>query len=242
MNPDAPDLPGFGQTDVLPGLAGIHRLVNSNAGRHVAAHASGTGAGVDDVRIGVGHRNGPHGARFEIVVGDVPPPLAAVSGLPDAAADAAKVERSGLAGDPRHRRHARAPVGSNHAVAQSLVEGRVVDGIGVGRPLVRLSGGRGQLRDDAKAGHERKRSEQESLWSLHRSTSSAPSRGVAPLRRRKVVGSRGLSRFVSSLIYTAFAPAAHPSLDVGRRPSMWYTCLHHEQDGRSERALRTRRG
>ena len=76
--------------DELPGLAGVGRLPDAVAVRDVAAHRHLAAAGVDDVGVPVGDRDGADRAAEE-AVRDVLPGAAAVGRLPHAAAGAAEV-------------------------------------------------------------------------------------------------------------------------------------------------------
>src|SRR5262245_53467103 len=99
MNLDARDLSGVAQPDVLPGLAGIARLVEPDARRDVAGRARAAGAAVDDVRVRLGDRDRADRRGFEVAVRDVRPRRARVDGTPDASAGAAHVVQLLIAGD-----------------------------------------------------------------------------------------------------------------------------------------------
>src|ERR1700730_9113131 len=57
INDDGADVPRVAQTEVLPGLAGIERLVDSVAIGDVAARAGLAGTHIDDVVIRVSARD-----------------------------------------------------------------------------------------------------------------------------------------------------------------------------------------
>ena len=84
-----------------PRAARVGGLVDAVAvRRHDAADGVLAHADVDDVRVGGRDRDRADRRGLHLAVGDVGPRAAAVGGLPDAAADAAEVERAGCCGTP----------------------------------------------------------------------------------------------------------------------------------------------
>jgi hypothetical protein len=105
----ARDLARVLESHVLPGAAGVGRLVHAVAVRGVAADRLFAGADVDDVRIGLGDGDRADRAGPEILVGDDLPVRAAVARLPDAPARRAEVEGARIVAHARDRRDATAP-------------------------------------------------------------------------------------------------------------------------------------
>src|SRR4029453_4766646 len=70
----------------------VVRAVDTVTVAHVAADACFAGADVEHARVGVRDREGAHGGRLEVAVGNVPPVGAGVGGLPHAAGAGTKVE------------------------------------------------------------------------------------------------------------------------------------------------------
>ncbi len=103
MHPHRPDVVAFLQSDIAPCTPGIHRLVDPVAVRRVAAHTGFAHAGVDDVGVGIGHRQRAHRAGLKLPVGDGNPGQPAIGRLKYAAAHRAEVVRVGLRGYAGHR-------------------------------------------------------------------------------------------------------------------------------------------
>jgi hypothetical protein len=120
MHADGPDYLAVLESDIAPGLAAVHRLVDAVAVRGIAAHAGFAHAHVNHVGIGIGHGDGAHGAGFELAVGHREPRAAAVGGLPHAAAHAAEIINVGLRGNAGHRHHAASAERSHQAEAERL--------------------------------------------------------------------------------------------------------------------------
>ena len=110
------------EADIAPGAAGIHALVDAVAVRRVAAHAGFAHAGVDDIGVGIGHRQRAHRAGLELAVGDRKPGQPAIGGLEHAAAHRAEVVGVGLRGNAGHRHRAAAAERSDLAEFQFLQE------------------------------------------------------------------------------------------------------------------------
>ncbi len=136
----AGDVPRVGEAGVLPGLAGVGRLPHPVARGDVAAHRLLAGAGVDHVGVPLGDRHGADRAAEE-AVRDALPGVAAVRRLPHPAAGRAEVVEVGLARHPGHRCRPATPVGPDLAPVEAREEGRVHDGLGLGRRLLGLGAG-----------------------------------------------------------------------------------------------------
>ena len=114
------------ETDVLPCLAGVRRLVNTLPDDDVASKTVRSGGNVDDVRIRIRNANGADGSCREVTVGNRELVIAIVDALEDATAGRSQVERrrlvfvAGNSGNPTSPRRA------NHSIAESREEiGRV---------------------------------------------------------------------------------------------------------------------
>ena len=108
--PDAGDVAGVLEADVLPGRPGVGGAVDAVAVGDVAAYAGLAHSGVYDRGIGVRHGERAYGGGAEEAVGDVAPVRTAVGGLPDAARARSEVEGLPLVGVARHGHDASAPV------------------------------------------------------------------------------------------------------------------------------------
>ena len=84
------DMPRIGQSDVLPRLARVNRLVHTIAVRHVVSRVGVSGADVQCSRMRGGDAEGPDGAD-RLAVKHRSPPMSAVRCFPDAAAGAAEI-------------------------------------------------------------------------------------------------------------------------------------------------------
>ena len=91
MDADLGDPVRVAEPDVLPGGARVAAAVDAVAGQDVAADAGFAGADEDEVGVGFGDRDGADRGRGDLEVGDGVPVLAAVGGLPEAAAGGAEV-------------------------------------------------------------------------------------------------------------------------------------------------------
>ena len=98
VDADLGDAVRVAEPDVLPGGARVAAAVDAVAGQDVAADAGLAGADEDEVGVGFGHRDGADRGRGDLEVGDGVPVLAAVGGLPEAAAGGAEVGFLGAAG------------------------------------------------------------------------------------------------------------------------------------------------
>ena len=130
MDDHAPDPPGVGEADVVPGLAGIGGLVDA-VSHDVARtnHPGFAGSGPDRVRIGRRDRERADGL-YVLRVEDRFEGLPAVDRLPDAARRRAGVVRVGIVGN--------AGDGGDAAGARRthIAESRRLDGrVGFGRAL-----------------------------------------------------------------------------------------------------------
>ena len=97
MDADLGDAVRVAEPDVLPGGAGVAAAVDAVAGQDVAADAGFAGADEDEVGVGFGHRDRADRGRGDLEVGDGVPVLAAVGGLPEAAAGGAEIGFEGAA-------------------------------------------------------------------------------------------------------------------------------------------------
>jgi hypothetical protein len=125
MDADGADLPGVVETDELPRLAAVGRLVDAASRGDVAAHAVRAGTEIDNPGIGVGDGDRPGRSQRHLAVGDRQPVRAAVRGPEHSAAGDAHVERARLRRHTRHRRHAPAPRGPDEAVLHPPEERRI---------------------------------------------------------------------------------------------------------------------
>ena len=150
MDAHAANLTGVAQARERPGLAGVGGLVDAAAGGHVAAHIVGTGAEINDVRIGIGDRHRTGRPERHLAVGDRVPRLAAVGGLEQAPAGDTHIEGARLGRDARDRRDAAAAGGADEAVFEAVEERRIDAGHHAGH-------GRGGRRRGPGGGRSRRR-------------------------------------------------------------------------------------
>src|SRR5438046_677124 len=106
IDQDRGDLSRAVEAQVLPGLAGIDRLVDAVAFVDAAAGDQVAHADVDHVSVGGGDFEGADRGRGGDVVEDRRPGFADAGGFPDAAEGEADVEDAGLADGARDRRDA----------------------------------------------------------------------------------------------------------------------------------------
>ena len=92
MTADLGDLTRVLQADVLPTAPGIGRLVDAIADRDIDADGGFARSRVDDVGVSRRHFQRANRRSGQVAIADVLPVLPGISGLPDAAADAAEVE------------------------------------------------------------------------------------------------------------------------------------------------------
>ena len=121
--------------DVLPGGARVAAAVDAVAGEDVAADARFAGADEDEVGVGFGDRHRADRGRADLEVGDREPVVAAVGGLPQAAARGAEVGFLRAADDAGGGDGAAAAVGPEVAPGvageEGGVEGDLLGGEGV---------------------------------------------------------------------------------------------------------------
>ena len=103
VDPDAADVLGVRETEVLPALAAVRGFVDAVSGREIPAQTALSHSDVDHVRLGRGHGDRSHRARFEEAVGEVSPRPPAIGRSPYASAGGAEVERHELSGVAGHR-------------------------------------------------------------------------------------------------------------------------------------------
>src|ERR1700727_753875 len=93
------------QSDWLPSLAAVGRLIDAVAVRNIAAQTGLSGANVDDIRIRLGNRDGAD-RRDHRLVGEGLPGHAAVGGAPHASGNTAEIVGEGIAWYTGYREHA----------------------------------------------------------------------------------------------------------------------------------------
>ena len=138
MDPDAGDVPGVVQSQVLPGISRVGGAVDTVAVGDVDANAGLAGPRVDHVGVGIGDGNGSHGGGIEEAVGDVLPVGAAVGGLPYPTGTGTEVKNVGVHGITGDGDYAPAPVRAYATPSEDVVD-QAVECIG-------LSGGFGLYR------------------------------------------------------------------------------------------------
>ena len=129
MDADLGDAVRVAEPDVLPGGARVAAAVDAVAGQDVAADAGFAGADEDEVGVGFGHRDRADRGRGDLEVGDGAPVLAAVGGLPEAAAGRAEVGFLGAAGHAGGGDGAAAAIGAEVAPGVGGEEGGVEVGL-----------------------------------------------------------------------------------------------------------------
>jgi hypothetical protein len=151
MDAHARDVARVLQADVLPGPAGIGGLPHAVAVRDVAAHGLLAGADVDHVGVPLGDGHGADRAAEE-AVRDVLPGVAAVLGLPHAAACGSEVVGVAVAHEAaRETGHRR---GAATAVGADLAPGQGLPALGVEGTARGVRGGRGRLRSGVRGSGE----------------------------------------------------------------------------------------
>src|ERR1700723_1450049 len=75
-----------------PRVTCISRFVDAVAVRSISAYISLAHTRVNDVRIGVGYRNGSHRTQFQLIIGDRIPVIAAVYCFKNASASGSHVK------------------------------------------------------------------------------------------------------------------------------------------------------
>ena len=120
VDADLADVAGVLQPGMSPAAAAVRAAVHAVAPGDVEAGRRLPHAGVDDVGVGLGNRQGPDRGGVEVPVGDVLPVGAGVLRLPDPAGAGAEVEDRGLGGMAGHGDHAPAPGRAYATVFQSL--------------------------------------------------------------------------------------------------------------------------
>src|SRR5205823_4944645 len=104
VDDDGADVPAVAQTQVLPGLAGIERLVYAVAIGDVAARAGLAGADIDDVVIRVGDRDRSYRGDL-LLVEDRLPGAAGVGALPDPTGHRTEIPGRRIPRHAAHRHH-----------------------------------------------------------------------------------------------------------------------------------------
>ena len=115
-----PDMRGFREPLMGPGLAAINGLVDTLAADHVAAQAVRARTDVDNVGVMLCHGNVTDGGRVEGRVRHRSPARAVILCLPNAPARGAEVEGSRRCHRTGHRRDPTAPGRADVAVFQGL--------------------------------------------------------------------------------------------------------------------------
>ena len=115
MDADFGDVLRLAEADVLPRLARVGRFVDAVAGLDVAANARLARADEDDVRIRFRHGDRADRRTRDLAVGHRRPRLAAVRGLPQAAASGAEIAFLRPLQGTGHRQRAAAAVGADAA-------------------------------------------------------------------------------------------------------------------------------
>jgi hypothetical protein len=118
MHAHGADVVAVFEADIAPRATGIHALVDPVAVGRVAAHAGFAHAGVDDIGIGIGHRQRAHRTGLKLAVGNRKPGQPTIGCLEHAATHRAEVVRAGLRGDADDRHRASAAEGSDLAESQ----------------------------------------------------------------------------------------------------------------------------
>ena len=116
----AADLSGLVKTDELPRLAAVSGFVDTAPGRDVAAYAVGPRAHINDVGIGVGHRDRTHRSDRDLPIRDRRPRRAAVCRPPQSTTRRAHIEGSRLRRHSRDRRHPPATRGTHQAISKAF--------------------------------------------------------------------------------------------------------------------------
>ena len=128
MDPDFADMAGLLESQVGPGLAGVGGLVDPVPIGNVQANGGFAGAGVDDVGVRGGHRQGADGGGVEEAVGDVLPVGAAVGGFPHSAGHGSEIGGHGVHRVARNGHHPAAARRADAAPLEVLQETRIVGG------------------------------------------------------------------------------------------------------------------
>src|SRR5258708_2193423 len=144
MNNDFADVPGVLQPDIGPGLAGVIRTIDAVAEGDISADTRFAGASIDDVGIGIRHRDAAdRGCTLlfkERIPGD-----AAVGRFPDAAGDGAEVIGIRQGGDASDGQDPSPTKGADqapfHASVRFRINGRSSSGTA---RLLGVNGNRGQ--------------------------------------------------------------------------------------------------
>ena len=102
INANLADLLRIFKAHMGPCLARVYRFVNAVAMGGVAADRTLTGAHVDHIVVGGGHRDRSDRTEIDLPIGDWFPRVAAVGRLEDAAACAAEVVNERLTRDARY--------------------------------------------------------------------------------------------------------------------------------------------
>ena len=226
---DARDAAGLAQSHVLPGLAGVGRLVDAVA-HHVAVANDPrlAGADPDDVGIGIGDGNGAD-RRDGLIVEDRHERLAAVGGLPHAAGRGAEIVGVGIAGHARDGRDSAGRRGPHVAELQRLRRAR----------LLRT----GQARRAERARRRQSRSTQPARDLRHGDNCASSTPQTEPLARlhepgRPADGRDPGNRGVDSIPRESANYSAGDLL-WGIRVGRWRSC---RPPRRLNRSSRTRRG
>ncbi len=118
MHDDLADL-SFLLPNVSPGFAGISRLVDAVAGRHISANVGLARADVNDIRIGRRHSDGTDG-RNGLLVENGFPGEAGVGGLPHAAGGRSRIADHRITAYARGTRHSSSGRGTDRAIFDEL--------------------------------------------------------------------------------------------------------------------------
>ena len=146
MDEDGARIAGVFEADALPGRAGVVGAIHALSHDDIAAQAVGAGGHIDDVRVALGDRDRADRGAAEITVGDRPPVVAVVGGLPDPAAGRTHVEGARVGAVARHRGDPAAPGGADHPVTHRRHQ------IGIG-----LGGQRDRRQQRSEQGPEQRR-------------------------------------------------------------------------------------
>src|SRR5271170_7047704 len=105
----------------VPRFSGVDGLVDAVAADNVSTDACFAGSDVDDVGIGLSHRDRADGGRGAFLLVEERRPVdASVGGLPDATGYRAKVIDVVLTYDARYSNHAASTEGAYKAVTESF--------------------------------------------------------------------------------------------------------------------------
>src|SRR5271170_115153 len=100
---------------MCPRVTRIGRFVDTVAVRSISAYICLAPTGGNDVRIGVGYRNGSHRTQFQLIIGNRSPVIAAVYCLKDASTGGSHVKSKRFGLYSCHRSGASATIRTNQS-------------------------------------------------------------------------------------------------------------------------------